>query len=262
MKIAVAVKMPKRALAAMNSTSGPMSSASLSSGLSLRLPGADAVMAVSSAPTWDLSSRQTRDGRGKISRRERREIVHTFADADEVHRQFVLGRDRDQDAAAGGAVELGHHETGDAGGPGEFVDLRERVLPDGGVEHQQDRMRRAGVQLLHHPHDLLELPHERRLVLQPAGGVDDQHVAALAARRLQRLERERGSVGTLRARGDLAAGALAPDPELLDRGGAESVARRQHDAAALGAKARRELADGRGLARAVDPDDQDDERPR
>ena len=40
----------------------------------------------------------------------------------------------------------------------------------------------AGVDLLHHPHDLLELVHQHRLVLQAAGGVDEQHVDLLDAR--------------------------------------------------------------------------------
>ena len=64
--------------------------------------------------------------------------------------------------------------------------------------------------------------------------------------------------------------ALGPDRQLLARRGAERVARRQHDAAALGEQPVGELADGRGLARAVDPHHQndvgldggvDDERP-
>ena len=45
-------------------------------------------------------------------------------------------------AAARGAVELGHHEAGDACGPAENLDLAQRILPDGRVEHQQHRVRR------------------------------------------------------------------------------------------------------------------------
>src|SRR5262249_52417926 len=54
-------------------------------------------------------------------------------------------------------------------------------------------------------------------------------------------------------------GALAPDPELLDGGSAEGVAGGQHHLPALVAIELGELADGRGLAAAVDSDDQDDE---
>ena len=57
-----------------------------------------------------------------------------------------------------------------------------------------------------------------------------------------------------------APGALAPDLELIDGGGAKGVAGRQHHLAAFGAEFRRELADGRGLAGAVDADNQDHER--
>ena len=82
------------------------------------------------------------DGAGEIARRKRRQIVDALADADEVHRNLEFRRQRDQDAAARGAVELGHDEAGDAGDFLENLDLRQRVLPDGGVEHQQHRMRR------------------------------------------------------------------------------------------------------------------------
>ena len=46
--------------------------------------------------------------------------------------------------------------------------------------------------------------------------------------------------------------------ELLARGRPERVARREHDAASLGEQPMRELADGGGLAGAVDADDQND----
>ena len=63
---------------------------------------------------------------------------------------------------------------------------------------------------------------------------------------------------------DLGVGALGPDPELVDRRGAERVGRREDDAPAVRALARGELADGRGLAGAVDADDEHDRgrRPR
>ena len=121
-------------------------------------------------------------------------------------------------------------------------------------------MRRGGLDLLHHAHDFLELGHQLGLVLQPAGGIDDQHVGGVAPRRGQGLECEARGIRPLRARDHGRAGALTPDLQLLDRGGAERVAGREHDLAALGAEARRELADGGGLARAVHADDQNDER--
>ena len=54
--------------------------------------------------------------------------------------------------------------------------------------------------------------------------------------------------------------ALGPDPQLVDGGGAERVGGGEHDAPAVGALARGELADGRGLAGPVDADDEHDRR--
>ena len=94
------------------------------------------------------------------------------------------------------------------------------------------------------------------------GGVDEEHVDPLRPRCGQRLIGEARGIGALRAGDHRASGAGAPDLELLDGGGAERVAGREHDAPALAREPRRELADGRGLARAVDSGDQDDERLR
>src|SRR4051794_40190955 len=50
---------------------------------------------------------EPRNGAGERARRERLEVLDALADADEVHRQPEFLRQRDEDAAAGGAVELG-----------------------------------------------------------------------------------------------------------------------------------------------------------
>src|SRR5664279_3461869 len=52
------------------------------------------------------------------------EIVNALADADEVHRQFVLFRERHQDAAARGAVKFCHHEARDPCGTMKRLNLR------------------------------------------------------------------------------------------------------------------------------------------
>src|SRR5258707_14588714 len=54
---------------------------------------------------------------------------------------------------------------------------------------------------------------------------------------------------------------LAPDLQLLDRGGAKRVAGHEHDAPAGVAVLLRELADRRRLAAAVDADDKDHKGP-
>ncbi len=96
-----------------------------------------------------------------------------------MHRQAELGRDRHQNAAARGAVELGHHQAGDARGLAENLDLAERVLPDGGIEHQQHRMRRRRLDLAHHAHHFFQFAHQFGAVLQAAGGIDQHDVGAL-----------------------------------------------------------------------------------
>ena len=80
-----------------------------------------------------------------------------------------------------------------------------------------------------------------------------------AARRLHGVEGEARGIGAGRPRDDRGADALAPDRQLLDGRGAERVAGREHDRVALARGDGAELADGRGLARAVDADDEDDE---
>ncbi len=100
--------------------------------------------------------------------------------------------------------------------------------PDGGVEHQQRRVRRAFVLLLEDADDLLELGHQLLLVLQPPGGIDEQDVGAFVLRAFQRLEGDAGGIGALFACDHLGAGALAPQLELLDGSGAEGVGGGQH----------------------------------
>jgi hypothetical protein len=80
---------------------------------------------------------------------------------------------------------------------------------------------------------------------------------ALLGGLLDRLEDHRARVGVLFALHDRAAHALAPHLELQHGGSAEGVARGQQDLLALARVLARELADGRGLADAVDADDQD-----
>ena len=46
---------------------------------------------------------------------------------------------------------------------------------------QHDLVGRRIVQLLHHPHHLLELFHQVALVLQAAGGIGDQHIRPAGA---------------------------------------------------------------------------------
>ncbi|MEY9187907.1 hypothetical protein ABH987_001535 [Bradyrhizobium ottawaense] len=140
------------------------------------------------------------------------------------------------------------------------LDLRQRVLADGGIEHKQHGMRRSVIHLADHTHDLFELVHQLGLVLQPAGGVDQKHVDILLLRRRQRVEGKARRIRALRACDHGRLRPLAPHLELLDRRSAKRVAGGQHHLAAFGGEFLREFSDGGGLARAVDPDHEDHER--
>src|SRR5579859_4585616 len=102
MKAPVATNRWNFALAIKNTSSGPSSVASLNSGCG-----------------WVLSMSEnlyldSRDRLCKFSGGKRREIVDPFADADKMHGQLELLRQRHQDSTPRGAVELGHHEARDA----------------------------------------------------------------------------------------------------------------------------------------------------
>ena len=111
-----------------------------------------------------------------------------------------------------------------------------------------------------HAANLGELFHEIRLRVQPAGGVDDDDVAAVPARAVDRVVRDRRGIAAPLALYELRAGALRPDTELLLRRGTEGVGRGDDDGVAVLAQAVREFPDRRGLAGAVDADDEDDAR--
>src|ERR1700677_5314064 len=86
------------------------------------------------------SFRGSRQCPGEGLRLERLKIAGVFADADEMHRQTEFVRERHEDTALRGAVELGHHETGQRHDRLEGFDLRKRVLPRRGIEHEEHSM--------------------------------------------------------------------------------------------------------------------------
>ena len=119
-------------------------------------------------------------------------------------------------------------------------------------------MRRAGQLAVDHAAHLCELLHQVMLGVEPPGGIADDHVEAAGARRLHGVERHRAGVCSLRPTNDVAARSLTPGHQLLDGGGAEGVGRAEHHGAAkLVVQVPRDLADRRGLPRAVDAHHQD-----
>ena len=115
-------------------------------------------------------------------------------------------------------------------------------------------MRRAVDRLADHTDDLGKLVHQLAPVLQPAGGIDDQHIGALRTRLFHGLIGQRGRIAALVAGHDLGAGALAPDEELFDGRGTGRVTGDQHHALALLAPLLGQLACRRGLSGPVDAD--------
>ena len=115
-----------------------------------------------------------------------------------MHRQGEFRRQRHEDTAARGAVELGHHQPGHADRFFENLDLRQSVLPDGGVKDEQHRMRRRGVDFLDDADDLLQFFHQFGAVLQPAGGIDQQNVGPLLFGRREGVENKAGRIGCRR----------------------------------------------------------------
>ena len=105
---------------------------------------------------------------------------------------------------------------------------RTRVLAEARVEDQQHLVRRIAIEPLHDARDLRQLVHQVRLRMQAPRGVGDQHVGAARLRRLQRVEYDGRGIRAGRLRDDRHAVALRPDGELLDGGGAEGVAGREH----------------------------------
>ena len=99
-----------------------------------------------------------------------------LADADRMNGKFEALGDRDENAAARRSVELGHDDAGDPGDLGEGLGLRNGILAGRRIEHQQNGMRGGRILLLQHADDLVEFGHQVRLVLKPAGRVDEENV--------------------------------------------------------------------------------------
>ena len=204
-------------------------------------------------------------GQSRIDGRRRRPQGRTargrraLAEADELHRHAELALHRDDDAALGRAVELGEHDAGDVDRLAEDLGLAQAVLAGGGVEDQQHLVDRR--LLLDDALDLAELVHEADLVVQAARGVDEHDIGLHLGPGLDGVEGHRGRVGAVAVRADRRhADPPAPGLELVGGGGAEGVGGAEHDVLVLGDEDAGELADGGGLAGAVDADHEHDGR--
>src|SRR4051812_11523944 len=94
------------------------------------------------------------------------EVVGTFAQPDQLDRDSQLALDGDDDAALGGAVELGQHDAGDVDDLSEHPRLDQAVLTRRRIEHEEHLVDRAAP--LDDALDLAELVHQALLGVQPA----------------------------------------------------------------------------------------------
>ena len=165
------------------------------------------------------------------------------------------GADRKRGTATGVTVELGHHDAVEFGGVGEGLGDADRVLAGHRVDDEQHVVRLGPLA------DLGQLVHQVVVDVQAARGVDDQDVAVLG---LRLVERPLGDVDgvTIRALGiDVGAGAAADGDQLVDRRRAIDVAGSEGDVLAVLAQQAGQLAAGGRLTRALQAGHQDHGRP-
>src|SRR5512146_3059551 len=101
--------MPAAALAAKNTSNGPSSMASLVAAApdSAFCGRAEGV----ASGCCGIPGVQTGNGAGEVLGVEGLQIVDAFADSDGAHRQSETLGDGRKNAAARGAIELGHHQV-------------------------------------------------------------------------------------------------------------------------------------------------------
>ena len=164
----------------------------------------------------------------------------------------VTARIDKRGAAARIAIDAGQHDAGDADALGEALGDIDRVLAGHGVGDEQALGR------LHRVAHRRDLEHQRLVDMEPAGGVEDDHV--VASRRATSM-RAPGDGDRLLARDDRQGRDLdlaAEHGELLLRRRALHVERGQQHLLALALfEEARELGRGRGLARALQAEHQD-----
>ena len=125
-----------------------------------------------------------------------------------------------------------------------------------GVQHQQRFPGGVGALTVDDLAQLAQLVHQVLLIVQPAGGIHQHHIHAPRLGSLQRIKQHRTGIGALVLTHNVHTGALGPDLQLVGGGGAEGIAGAQQHLLALLAELMGHLADGGGLAHAVDADEQ------
>ena len=180
------------------------------------------------------------------------EAVGLLAHADELDRLAGDLAHRQGGAAARIAVQLGEDHAGQRQRIAECLGGIDRILPGHRIDHEQGFNRfERGVQLLN-------FRHHRGIDSQAPGGIDDQHVVIMLARKIQRGQRD-----ILRFLADVRGKEvnfqlLRQRAQLLDRRRAIHVATdQQHFFLVLVAQQFGEFAAGGGLARTLQTSHQD-----
>ena len=197
---------------------------------------------------------------GEVVPVEGAEVFHFFAEADIGDRDAVLHGNGYGDAALGGTVELGQDEFVNTGGFFEYLCLLERVLTGGRVYNKDAAVRSAGMFAGDDLPDFVELVHQVAFGVQTPGGINKQNIILIPDGYIHRFPCHGGGIGILSFGVEAGTRAFRPNAELLHGGGPEGVGGGKEDFFALHAGAVGELGDGRGLAHAVDADDQHDLR--
>ncbi len=179
------------------------------------------------------------------------DLVELLADRGELDRLAGDRLDGERSAAARVSVELREDDAVEGDTLLERLRDRDRFLAGHRVEHEQDvrRLRRVAHRA--------ELFHQRLVDVQPARGVEDDDVLALAPRLVDSRGHRLDRIGRREDRDlELAAQLL----ELLDGGRAGEVGGDERGRVPLLAQEERELRGGRRLARALEAREQDHRR--
>src|SRR5262249_25559796 len=188
------------------------------------------------------------------------QIVNFFTEPHEPDRNPEPVGNRNHHSPLCGAVKLGQDYPGERDRIAEDLRLAERILSGVRIQHQPGFVRSPRQFTARDPRDLFQLLHQVDLGLQTPRGVDYYRPRIARDGGLDRIEGNRGRVGAWRLLNHVDAGAIAPDLELFDRGGAKGVRGRDDHVAALGLEPGRQLGDRGGFPHTVNPHHHDDQR--
>src|SRR2546430_13154563 len=187
---------------------------------------------------------------------EAADVFVRLSEVDEHDRLPDRLRHRERRAALRVRVDLREDDPVEADGLVKLFRLFDRVVAREGVADVQGQVRFRDAL------DLLHLVHQVLVRLHPARGVDQNDVPSARAGVLDRIECDRSRVRARLVFDQLEADRLGVFLELLDGPRPECVRGGDHAGVAFLLDMVRELRDRRRLARAVHPDEHDDEGPR